>query len=181
MDSIVRRSNRNFLTRVTVKCKLTLQPTYFVFVYCRGRKVVIYSINYKPSVPVIGTTRTRLIFFLCFMIETFCLNKGKENSWWNELVATGLFAVILGIFLLVLNCLISKREEDDLEEYVQRQLTRSRSGHRLERDLETGCLTTRHNRRMKQTLQNTEELTMSNSNLTPATSEVVTPTASVGT
>lgn len=96
-------------------------------------------------------------------------------------MATGLFAVILGIFLIVLNCLISKREEDDLEEYVQRQLTRSRSGHRLERDLETGCLTTRHNRRLKQAMQNTDEMSQSKSNLTPATSEVVTPTPSNGT
>lgn len=105
---------------------------------------------------------------------------GKATSWWNELVATGLFAVILGIFLLVLNCLISKREEDDLEEYVQRQLTRSRSGHRLERDLETGGLTTRHNRRMKQTLQTADELSQSKSNITPITSEVVTPTTPNG-
>lgn len=90
-------------------------------------------------------------------------------------MATGLFAVILGIFLIILNCLISKREEDDLEEYVQRQLTRSRSGHRLERDLETGGLTTRHNRRIKQTLQNNDELSQSKSNLTPVTSEAVTP------
>lgn len=94
------------------------------------------------------------------------------------MVATGLFAVILGIFLIVLNCLISKREEDDLEEYVQRQLTRSRSGHRLERDLETGGLTTRHNRRMKQTLQTADDL--SQSNITPITSEVVTPTTPNG-
>lgn len=34
----------------------------------------------------------------------------------------------LGIFLVVLNKIISKKEDDDLEEYVQRQLTRSRSG-----------------------------------------------------
>lgn len=107
--------------------------------------------------------------------------KGKANSWWNELVATGLFAVILGVFLLVLNCLISKREEDDLEEYVQRQLTRSRSGHRLERDVETGCLVTRQNRRLKQALQNTDELSKCKLNLTPATSEAITPTPSIGT
>lgn len=105
---------------------------------------------------------------------------GKPTSWWNELVATGLFAVILGVFLIVLNCLISKREEDDLEEYVQRQLTRSRSGHRLERDLETGGLTTRHNRRMKQTLTTADELSHSKSNITPITSEVVTPTTPNG-
>lgn len=34
-----------------------------------------------------------------------------------------------------------------MEDYVQRQLTRSRSGHRLERDVETGVLTTRHARK----------------------------------
>lgn len=72
-----------------------------------------------------------------------------KATWWNELVCTGLFALGLGIFLIVLNCLISKREEDDLEEYVQRALTRTRSGHRLERDVETGGLHTRQNRRSK--------------------------------
>uniref|UniRef100_A0A6V7I0V4 Uncharacterized protein n=1 Tax=Bracon brevicornis TaxID=1563983 RepID=A0A6V7I0V4_9HYME len=74
----------------------------------------------------------------------------STGGWWNELVATGLFAIIVGIFLIVLNRIIAKKEEDDLEEYVQRQLTRSRSGHRLERDIETGGLTTRHGRRAKQ-------------------------------
>lgn len=72
-----------------------------------------------------------------------------NNEWWNELTGSGTFAMILGIFLISLNCLISKREEDDLEEYVQRQLTRSKSGHRLERDVETGGLMTRHNQRTK--------------------------------
>ncbi|XP_015116490.1 uncharacterized protein LOC107040776 [Diachasma alloeum] len=72
------------------------------------------------------------------------------GGWWNELVVTGLFAVAVGIFLIILNRVIAKKEEDDLEEYVQRQLTRSRSGHRLERDVETGGLTTRHARRAKQ-------------------------------
>ena len=73
-----------------------------------------------------------------------------SGGWWNELVAIGLFAIIVGIFLIVLNRVIAKKEENDLEEYVQRQLTRSRSGHRLERDVETGGLTTRHARKAKQ-------------------------------
>lgn len=76
--------------------------------------------------------------------------------------------------------MISKREEDDLEEYVQRQLTRSRSGHRLERDLETGGLTTRHNRRMKQSAQTVDELSQSKSNTTPIPSEAATPTTPNG-
>lgn len=75
------------------------------------------------------------------------------GGWWNELVAVGLFAIFIGIFLIILNRVIAKKEEDDLEEYVQRQLTRSKSGHRLERDVETGGLTTRHARRAKQMKQ----------------------------
>lgn len=74
----------------------------------------------------------------------------STNGWWNELVATGVFAVMVGIFLIILNRVIAKKEEDDLEEYVQRQLTRSRSGHRLERDVETGGLSTRHARKARQ-------------------------------
>lgn len=41
---------------------------------------------------------------------------------------TGLFAIGLGVFLIILNSVISKKEDDDLEAYVQSQLTRSRSG-----------------------------------------------------
>ncbi|XP_043262235.1 uncharacterized protein LOC122403024 isoform X1 [Colletes gigas] len=76
-----------------------------------------------------------------------------SGGWWNELVAIGLFAILVGVFLIILNRVIAKKEENDLEEYVQRQLTRSRSGHRLERDAETGGLTTRHARRARQMQQ----------------------------
>jgi hypothetical protein len=71
------------------------------------------------------------------------------GGWLNELVITGAFALAIGTFLIILNKIISKREDDDLNEYVQRQLTRSRSGHRLVRDVETGCLKTKHDQRMK--------------------------------
>ncbi|KOX77503.1 hypothetical protein WN51_09827 [Melipona quadrifasciata] len=76
-----------------------------------------------------------------------------SGGWWNELVAIGLFAIFVGMFLIILNKVIAKKEENDLEEYVQRQLTRSRSGHRLERDAETGGLTTKHARRARQMQQ----------------------------
>lgn len=68
----------------------------------------------------------------------------------NELVAIGFFSIAVGSFLIILNRIISKREEDDLEKYVRRQLTRSKSGHRLERDIETGELTTKHAVKAKQ-------------------------------
>ncbi|KAL0279061.1 UNVERIFIED_CONTAM: hypothetical protein PYX00_000698 [Menopon gallinae] len=67
----------------------------------------------------------------------------SKKAWWNELVITGAFSLLLGIFLIVLDRFITKREEDDLNKYVQGQLTRSRSGHRLVRDVETGNLVSR--------------------------------------
>lgn len=80
-------------------------------------------------------------------IRIIISSTGSSSAWWNEVTCTGLFSLGLGLFLLILNCLISRKEEEDLEDYVQRQLTRSRSGHRLERDVETGVLTTRHARK----------------------------------
>lgn len=77
----------------------------------------------------------------------------NSEKWWNELVATGAFFIGVGIFLLVVHFIVSKQEEDDLTQYVQTQLTRSRSGHRLERDVETGVLTTKHHRRARQQKQ----------------------------
>lgn len=84
----------------------------------------------------------------------------SSTGWWNELVAVGLFAIGVGVFLIVLNRVIAKKEEDDLEQYVQRQLTRSKSGHRLERDVETGGLTTRHARRAKQMKQEASDTSL---------------------
>lgn len=130
-------------------------------------------------------------------ISHVCFTFKAKSTWWNELVCTGLFALGLGIFLIVLNCLISKREEDDLEEYVQRALTRTRSGHRLERDVETGGLTTRQNRRSKSQHQidgvtsamgvgngmngGADNLGGSHSSvMTPESSEMMTPTTPHG-
>uniref|UniRef100_A0A336LHC7 CSON005241 protein n=1 Tax=Culicoides sonorensis TaxID=179676 RepID=A0A336LHC7_CULSO len=107
----------------------------------------------------------------------------EKDSWWNELVCTGLFAMGLGIFLIVLNGVISKREEEDLESYVARQLTRSRSGHRLERDVETGGLQTRHYRKTKENqsvVPSNENLSQNNYVTTPTTSEMVTPSTPGG-
>lgn len=70
----------------------------------------------------------------------------KLSTWWNELVVTGAFSLLLGVFLIILNKFISGREEANLEEYVARQLTRSKSGHMLIRDLETGNLTTKRSK-----------------------------------
>ncbi|XP_077285312.1 uncharacterized protein LOC143910627 isoform X2 [Arctopsyche grandis] len=104
------------------------------------------------------------------------------TGWWNELVCTGLFAVAVGVFLIILNKYISKNEERDLEEYVQSQLTRSRSGHRLERDVETGGMISKHQKREKRQQKEDEArrlsgITIESPPLTPHSPSSVTVTA----
>jgi hypothetical protein len=75
----------------------------------------------------------------------------KNYQWFNELVVSGVACMLVGIFFIVLNAVITRKEEKDLSEYVQRQLTRSKSGHRLVRDVETGNLTTKRDKRGEDT------------------------------
>lgn len=96
----------------------------------------------------------------------------RGGGWWNELVATGIFVCALGIFLIALNRVMSKREEDDLNEYVSRQLTRSRSGHRLERDIETGCLTTKNHRKFIEQKRTSESVPVHMQHIKASTEDV---------
>ncbi|CAB3366391.1 Hypothetical predicted protein [Cloeon dipterum] len=66
----------------------------------------------------------------------------KGKTLWNELLFSGLFCLIVGIFLIILNHFVSKQADDDLNSYVTNQLNRSKSGHRLVRDAETGNMST---------------------------------------
>lgn len=114
--------------------------------------------NNSPANQHLATSIGMLHLGVCFLVlGLFLIGSGllpddmvtwRSGGWWNELIATGLFVATLGIFLISLNRVMSRMEEDNLNEYVQRQLTRSRSGHRLERDVETGCLTTKNHRRI---------------------------------
>lgn len=126
----------------------------------------IDSIDHQPqkqnlaSLPEhrLGASIGMLHIGICFLaLGLFFVGSGllpddmmtwRTTGFFNELVCTGLFVAALGILLIVLNRVMSRREEEDLNDYVQRQLTRSRSGHRLERDVETGGLQTKTTRRL---------------------------------
>ncbi|XP_073998394.1 uncharacterized protein [Rhodnius prolixus] len=90
-----------------------------------------------------------LFLFASGLIPDDLDNWSKDYKWFNELFISGVAIMLLGIFFIILNKIIMKKEEEDLTEYVQRQLTRSRSGHRLVRDLETGCLTTKSESKLR--------------------------------
>jgi hypothetical protein len=64
--------------------------------------------------------------------------KDAKTELWSELLFSGIFCMVMGIFLIILNHFVSKQADDDLNTYVSNQLNRSKSGHRLVRDVETG-------------------------------------------
>lgn len=112
------------------------------------------SANFNsPQENVLATSLGMLHIGVCFLVlGLFLIGSGllpddilswRGGGYWNELVLTGLFVTAIGIFLIILNKIVSRKEEEELQNYVARQLTRSKSGHRLERDSETGCLTTK--------------------------------------
>ena len=68
-----------------------------------------------------------------------------SGTWINELISSGIFAVLLGLFLLAVNRFTSDKEDKKLNEYVQNQLNRTKSGHYLDRDVITGGLKPRTN------------------------------------
>ncbi|XP_071444294.1 uncharacterized protein [Hetaerina americana] len=59
---------------------------------------------------------------------------------WVELLGAGVFSIVVGVVLIVINRVMARQEDARLSEYVKSQLTRSKSGHRLVRDVETGNL-----------------------------------------
>ncbi|CAH1377465.1 hypothetical protein MTP99_018858 [Tenebrio molitor] len=123
--------------------------------------------NDAPPDHRLATSIGMLHIGVCFLVfGLFLIGSGllpddmvtwRGGGVWNELVATGIFVAALGIILIAINRVMSRREEEDLNEYVSRQLTRSRSGHRLERDVETGCLTTKNHRRILDKKREDEE------------------------
>ncbi|XP_046395399.1 uncharacterized protein LOC124162794 isoform X1 [Ischnura elegans] len=60
---------------------------------------------------------------------------------WIELLGAGIFSIVVGVTLIIINRVMARKEDQRLSEYVKSQLTRSKSGHRLVRDVETGNLT----------------------------------------
>ncbi|XP_050538014.1 uncharacterized protein LOC126903683 [Daktulosphaira vitifoliae] len=74
----------------------------------------------------------------------------NPKNWLNELVITGVTSSIIGLFLIILNHFIYRKAEDDLAAYVERQLTRTRSGRRLVPDAETGAMQTKQQFKARQ-------------------------------
>jgi len=52
-----------------------------------------------------------------------------------DFVGTGVICLIIGIFLLILNAVYGKKEDGDLETYVESQLAKRADGTRIVQDV----------------------------------------------
>ena len=69
------------------------------------------------------------------MIITNSMMEGKD---WSSLLGAGVTFIIVGLIMVMVNRIISAREEEELAKYVSTRLARTKSGYHLGRDLETG-------------------------------------------
>ena len=67
----------------------------------------------------------------------------------NDLLGTGCFCVFVGGVLTTISRFVSNNEEKELNKYIKGRLSRSKSGHRLVRDAESGLPTPTRERRNK--------------------------------
>lgn len=81
----------------------------------------------------------------------------NPKNWFNELVVTGVSSCLIGLFLIVLNHFVNRKADSDLAAYVERQLTRTRSGRRLVPDAETGAMHTKEQHRARQQGQSQQQ------------------------
>lgn len=75
--------------------------------------------------------------------------KSSGSTRKNDILGTGSVFVFIGGILTTVSRFISNNEERELNEYIQSRLARSRSGHRLVRDAESGLPTPTRERRFK--------------------------------
>ncbi|XP_069939841.1 uncharacterized protein [Cherax quadricarinatus] len=67
----------------------------------------------------------------------------------SDLLGTGCFFVFLGGVLTTISRFVSNNEEKELNKYIKGRLSRTKSGHRLVRDAESGLPTPTRERRQK--------------------------------
>eukprot|EP00093_Oithona_nana_P006745 06745.XXX_149170_148638_1 [CDS] Oithona nana genome sequencing. len=68
-----------------------------------------------------------------FMVSSSIIPDDILGSNWTSLIPLGLFFIILGVIMIVINQMRTRAEEKELEEYVQQRLGKSISGAPLVR------------------------------------------------
>ena len=84
-----------------------------------------------------------LIAFLLLFSGLISRSRGGEvaalDSDWSTLIGVGIALLLVGLFMVMVNRILTEREEEELAQYVHHRLARTRSGHALAlREAESG-------------------------------------------
>ncbi|CAL8123535.1 unnamed protein product [Orchesella dallaii] len=107
----------------------------------KGKQPAHHSDHYEADNKVMGTItmfHVGAVFLLlaCFlMLGAVLTSESRQET--AELVGTGIICLVIGLFLVILNRFYGQKEEDDLANYVESRLGRSRSGQRLYHESES--------------------------------------------
>ena len=88
----------------------------------------------------------------------------------NDVLGTGSVFIFIGGVLTTVSRFISNNEERELNEYIQNRLARSKSGHRLVRDSESGLPTPTRERRFKPYQNGLSSTTLVSETINPTSS-----------
>lgn len=72
------------------------------------------------------------------MIFSSMISSSATDTDWSRLLGVGVTFLLVGLIMVMVNRIITAREEEELTRYVSHRLGRSRSGHTLVRDAESG-------------------------------------------
>lgn len=72
------------------------------------------------------------------MIFSSMISSSATETDWSRLLGVGVTFLLVGLIMVMVNRIITAREEEELTRYVSHRLGRSRSGHTLVRDTESG-------------------------------------------
>ena len=72
------------------------------------------------------------------VFSAMIITNSLEGKDWSSLLGAGVTFIIVGLIMVMVNRIITAREEEELAKYVSTRLARTRSGYYLGRDLESG-------------------------------------------
>ena len=74
-----------------------------------------------------------LIAFLLLFSGLISRSRSDEafDSDWSTLIGVGIALLLIGLFMVMINRILTEREEEELAQYVHHRLARTRSGHAL--------------------------------------------------
>ena len=92
----------------------------------------------KPESSSLTAFHLGVVFILLgfLMVFSAMITDSMVEGDWSHLLGVGVTFIMVGLIMVMVNRIISAREEEELAKYVSQRLARTRSGYHIGRDLE---------------------------------------------